>query len=715
MLFAIAVPCGLRAQNSVPSAPARNVVDTYFGTRVADPYRWMETAKSPELLSYLNTQGERTRSILNGLASPRSSLLTRILALQNEVTSVASVQRVGDKYYYLEAPPGSKDRRLMVRPVAGGSAKLLLNPAALNTPGSHAAITYFQPSWDGQYVVAGIALGGSEDATIRVVQTSTGELLKEAITRTQYGSPAWTDDSKSFYYMRQQELPANAPPTAIYENTRIYLHELGAGEQHDKAIFGADVNPALRLPKAGFVFGSPLPGTSLLIAAETRGTIDTPAVWVKSIKADSAPWRQIARHEDGILDFAARGSTVYVLTKTGAPNGRIVRFDAGSQDFSHGEQVRQESDVILTAGGGGGLAAGQDALYAYGIRNGASVVIRMPYDNPMHSEEIPLPFTGSVFDMNADYRVAGFTCSLQGWTKPTTFVSYDPGTKRLNDSGLQPPHPADYSGITSIEVEAESVGGVQVPLSIIYRKDLALDGSHPAVMEAYGGYGTNIPPSFSPTRLAWLERGGIIAYAHVRGGGEKGEAWHLAGQKQNKQHTIDDFVACARYMIARGYTSPAHLAVRGTSAGGIAVGGIITQHPELARAALDRVGVSDLLRFEVTQGGDANIPELGSVKVEAEFRALYAISPYHNVKEGTAYPAVLLETGLNDPRVPSWQVAKMTARLQAATSSKLPVLLRVDKDAGHGIGSDRQQTAELMADEFAFLGWQLGMTGFAPR
>ena len=715
VLFAIAFPWALPAQNSAPSAPVREVVDTYFGTRVVDPYRWMETANNPELLSYLNSQGERTRSVLNALASQRSSLLGRILELQNEAPSITGVQRLGDKYFYLEAPPGSKDSRLMMRPVAGGSAKLLLNPAALSASGSHAAITYFQPSWDGQYVIAGVALGGSEDATIRIVQSSTGELLKDAITRTQYGSPAWTDDNQFFYYMRQQKLAANAVPSAIYENTRLYLHKIGTGEEADKAVFGSDVNPDLKLPKAGFVFGFQLPGTALVAAVQTRGTIDTPAGWVKSLKANNAPWRQVVRHEDGLLDFVSKGSTVYVLTKTGAPNGRIVRFDASKQDFSQSEEIRRESDLVLSASGSSGLAGAQDALYAYGIRAGASVVIRIPYDAPMHSEEIALPFAGSVSNMTADYRVAGFTCSLAAWTKPKTVMSYDPDTKRLKDTGLQPPHPADYSGITSVEVEADSVGGVKVPLSIIYRKDLALDGSHSAVMEAYGAYGFNIAPNFSPTGLAWLERGGIIAYAHVRGGGEKGEAWHLAGQKQTKQHTIDDFVACARYLIGHGYTSPAHLAVRGTSAGGIAVGGFMTQHPELVRAALDRVGVSDLLRFEVTQGGDANIPELGSVKVETDFRALYASSPYHHVKDGAAYPAVLLETGLNDPRVPSWQMAKMTARLQAATSSKLPVLLRVDKDAGHGIGSDRQQAAELVADEFTFLGWQLGMAGFVPR
>lgn len=285
----------------------------------------------------------------------------------------------------------------------------------------------------------------------------------------------------------------------------------------------------------------------MLVAAETRGTIDSPAVWARSLKTDNAPWRQIARHEDGILDFAAKGSTVYILTKTGAPNGRIVRFDASSEDLSQSKEVRQESDVILTASGSGGLAGAQDALYAYGIRNGAAVVIRIPYDNPMRSEEIPLPFAGSVFDMNADYRVPGFTCSLQGWTKPTTFVSYDPGTKRLKDSGLQPPHPADFSGIASTEVEAKSVDGVQVPLSIIYRKDLPLDRSHPAILEAYGGYGVNIPTNFAPTRLAWLEREelSLTRTSAVAVRKEKRGIWLAKSKTSNTRSTIS--CLCAIY------------------------------------------------------------------------------------------------------------------------------------------------------------------------
>jgi prolyl oligopeptidase len=709
--FAVLLAGQVPPQNDPSRAAVHEVVDTYFGVGVSDPYRWMEDTKSPELAAYLDRQNENMHAALAPFASQRWAFLQRIKQLNNSVDRVNSVRIIRDQYFYLELPPGAKDARLMVRKISDKAGRLLVDPKAFASAGTHAAITYFEPSWDGKLVAIGIALGGSEDAVIHVVQVSTGEPLKDAISRTQYASPAWTEDNVGFYYMRQHELPKEAPATAIYENTRVYYHKVGETADSDRAVFGPDVDPSLQLPKAGFVNTGPLPGTSRLIAGQSRGTIETPALWLREPVGD-AHWKPIAGHEDGVIDFASKGTILYVLTKAKSPNGRVVKFDAAKEDMAHAREILPESDLILTSSGESGIASAADALYVYGRRNGTSVMLRVPYDDPAKKEEIHLPFSGSLFDVSADYRVPGLLFSMDGWTKPSTIYRFDPTTGRAVNTGLQPHDSADFSNITSIEVEAPSVGGVLVPLSIVFRKDLILDGSHPTLMEAYGAYGISISPSFSAPLLTWLERGGIVAFAHVRGGGEKGEAWHLDGQKGTKQHTIDDFVACANYLIEHRYTSREHLAVKGTSAGGFAVGGFITQHPELIRAALDRVGVSDPLRFETSQGGDANIPEFGSVKIEADFRSLYSVSPYHHVKQGVDYPAVLLETGINDPRVPSWQAAKMAARLQAATSSHLPILLRVDKDAGHGIGSDRNQRAELLADEYIFLAWQLGLPGF---
>jgi prolyl oligopeptidase len=284
----------------------------------------------------------------------------------------------------------------------------------------------------------------------------------------------------------------------------------------------------------------------------------------------------------------------------------------------------------------------------------------------------------------------------------------------LEDTHIVPPSPVDFSDIVSEEVKAKSADGTMVPLSIVHRRDIKMDGSSPAWLEGYGAYGITYDPSFRPTWLAFLEHGGLFAVAHVRGGGEYGEDWHNGGRKLTKQHTIDDFVACAQYLIENKYTSAVKLAGEGTSAGGVTIGGAVTQRPDLFAAALIRVGDSDSLRSELMASGPANIPEFGTVKEPDGFKGLYAMDAYQHVKPETAYPAVLLTTGANDPRVAPWQAAKMTARLQASTNSNKPVLLRVDYDAGHGLGSTKSQRDVELADEVSFLLWQFGMPDFQP-
>ena len=297
---------------------------------------------------------------------------------------------------------------------------------------------------------------------------------------------------------------------------------------------------------------------------------------------------------------------------------------------------------------------------------------------------------------------------LTSWTKSPLWYVMDASSSKLTDTGLVPASPVDYSQVESEEVKARSADGTMVPLSIVHKRGMARDGSHPTWLEGYGSYGITLDPTFRPTMLAFFEHGGVFAVAHVRGGGEYGEEWHLAGQKLTKQHTIDDMLAGAQYLIEHKYTSPAHLAGEGTSAGGITIGGAITQRPNLFGAALIRVGDSDSLRSELMASGPANIPEFGTVKELDGFKALYGMDAFQHVRPKTAYPAVLLTTGANDPRVAPWQAAKMAARLQASTSSGKPVLLRVDYDAGHGMGSTKTQRDEEMADEIAFLFWQLG-------
>jgi prolyl oligopeptidase len=355
----------------------------------------------------------------------------------------------------------------------------------------------------------------------------------------------------------------------------------------------------------------------------------------------------------------------------------------------------------------------QDGLYARERTGAVSHLRRVSFDG-RQSHAVPTPFEGSVGAPVTDPHRPGALFGIRGWLQATHLLAYDPGSDRSEETGLNPPSSLDTTPFEANEVFATSYDGTRIPLSIIHRKGMTLDGSHPTILEGYGSYGLALEPGLNPTRIAWLERGGIFAVAHVRGGGEYGEGWHMGGYKLTKLNTVFDFIACAQYLVDQHYTSPARLAGEGGSAGGITVGGALTWRPDLFGVILDLVGMSDALRFEAEPNGPPNVVEFGSAKTEAGFHGLYAMSSYAHVRDGVAYPAVMFSTGANDPRVAPWQMAKMAARVQAATSSKRPVLLRVDYDAGHGIGSSNAQYENSLADLWSFSLWQMGDPEFQP-
>jgi prolyl oligopeptidase len=397
-----------------------------------------------------------------------------------------------------------------------------------------------------------------------------------------------------------------------------------------------------------------------------------------------------------------------VLTYKDALRYKVLRLDARHPDLASAETIVPPGQAVVS-----GINPAKDALYVQLLDGGISRVLRVPYGSHPQAEEVNLPFKGTAY-VSSDMRLPGALLYLTSWTKAFEICLYDPDTRQVTDTKIQPLGPYDDpTNVESIETEVRSYDGTEVPLSITYPKGMKLDGSNPALLEAYGAYGFPIPPNFDSMRLAWYEQGGVYAVCHVRGGGEYGEEWHLAGKQATKPNTWRDFIACAQYLVDQKYTSPAHLAGEGGSAGGILIGRAFTERPDLFGAAIDQVGCSDMLRIETTANGVPNIPEFGSTKTEDGFKALYAMSSYHHIKEGTAYPAVLLETGFNDPRVDSWQMAKMTAQLQAATASGKPILLRVEYQGGHGgIGGTEKQEQERLADEWSFLLWQFGVSGF---
>ncbi len=382
-----------------------------------------------------------------------------------------------------------------------------------------------------------------------------------------------------------------------------------------------------------------------------------------------------------------------------------MRTSLAHPDLSAARTVYPAGSAVVKS-----IEVAKDALYVELLEIGNAKAARVPFIGDSKPQLLDLPAgVASGIPFAANPRVEGVLVATASWMRGGKIYAFDPHTSALADTGLRPAGKFDdVAGYQADEVQVASHDGVKIPLSILHRTGLALDGSHPTLVIGYGAYGMSRSAYFNPVNLAWLERGGVLAIAHVRGGGELGKEWHLAGQKSTKPNTWKDFIACCEYLVRTGYTAPAKLAGQGGSAGGILIGRAITERPDLFAAALINVGCTDALRMETTANGVPNIQEFGTVKTEEGFNALLAMSAYHHVADGMKYPAVLLTHGINDPRVAPWESAKMAARLQAATASGRPVLFRVDYDAGHGIGSTHQQRQEERADEWAFLLWQMG-------
>jgi prolyl oligopeptidase len=698
---------GVFAQNTLPATPVHEVTEDYFGTKVTDPYRWLEETSAPAVISWMKAQNDYTRTLLKRIPG-RDKLLDRIKSLDNAGSVVYDLQVQGGRYFYLKVEPGWDNRKLYVRDKEGAPERLLVDPEKLTADGKHFSIDYFTPSLDGKLVAYGVSPGGSEESVLHVLETESGKVLSDAIDRAQFAQPSWLPDH-SFFYTRAQKLPPTAPPTAKYQKTRAYRHVLGIDPETESPVAGYQVSPTIHVTEDDFTWVLYSPAAPHYLVAQVvhgvQNEVDLYSTPMTETVNASTPWKKIAVASDDVTGFDVHGDSIYLRSHKDASRFKILRTSLEQPDITHAELVVPPSQVVVT-----GLSTAADGLYISDLDGGIGRLRRLAYEGTIQS--VKLPYEGAIQALVTNPTIPGAWLELVSWTKSPLWYAVDEKSQKLSDMKLVPPSPVDFSQIESEEVKAPSADGTMVPLSIIHKRGLALDGSHPTWLEAYGAYGLDIDPNFNPTRLAFLEAGGVFAVAHARGGGEYGEDWHRAGQKLTKQHTIDDMLAGAKYLIDHKYTSPAHLAGEGTSAGGITIGGAITQRPDLFGAALIRVGDSDSMRSELMASGPANIPEFGTVKEADGFKALYAMDAYQHVKPDTAYPAVLLTTGVNDPRVAPWQAAKMTARLQASTSSGKPVLLRVDYDAGHGMGSTKSQRDEELADEVAFLFWQLGVKEF---
>jgi prolyl oligopeptidase len=716
-LLTLTAPLVGAAPPSPPVAPLVPVTDDYFGTRVTDNYRYFEDLQNPQVQAWMKAQAGYARAVLDSLPG-RRALLERVTAIDKTRVLVFDVQQRGTRYFYQKRRPEDQIAKLYYRDGLEGAEHLLLDPAKLGTARAHAALDFYAPSWDGQFLAYGMSLGGSEDSVLHVLDVAGKRAFKETIDRTSLSVVAWLPDSRSFFYLRYNKpTPGMKPADKLY-NACTYLHTLGANPSgdDDPVVFGRGVAANLEVPEGQGTYILTAPDSPYALAVANQNLDQNPSTLyvarLDGISGAATPWRKIADVEDAVTQFQLQGDYLYFLTSKGAPRLKLARLTLVDPDLAHATIVVPESRSVLT-----GLAIASDGVYLSARDGAATRLLRVSADGAQQ-HEVPTPFKGTATVAATDSRQPGALIDLTGWIEPEQLYRYDSASDATRVTGLMPAPPLDTSRLIAEEVFATSYDGTRVPLSIVYQKGAAHDGKRPTLLFGYGAYGLSYDPHVNPDFpmfVGWVEHGGVIAVAHVRGGGEYGEDWHRGGQKLTKLNTVFDFIACAEYLVAEHYTGPRYLAGQGVSAGGILIGGALTWRPDLFAAIIDLVGLTDTLRFETTPNGPPNTGELGSVRTEEGFHGLYAMSAYAHVRDGTAYPAVLLHTGANDPRVEPWIIAKMAARLEAASSSGKPTLLDVDYDAGHGIGSQREQTRKLWADEMAFALWQFGDADFQPK
>ena len=692
-----------------PVAPVRPVTDTYFGTKVIDPYRWMENRDSPEVVSYMLAQGAYTRQVLDRIPG-RDRLEARIAAHTGGGVLVVGAGKAGKRLFVMKRAPNEATWKVYVRENPAAPDRLLLDPDRYSSRSQHASLSFAIPSQQGDKLAYGVALGGSERSVIHVMDVTSGKEWPETIDRADQAGPAWLPDGSGFFYKRMTVTKPGDPETARYLNGRTMLHRLGTDPDKDIALIGTGVpgSPEISPPDQPWINNQA--GTDQAVATISHGSEPATELLVAPLAEAMHPgahWRKICDSPDGVTSYALHGNTLYLLLHKNAPHYKIIALDLATLDWAHAKTIVPESDRNIED-----MEPASDGLYILDREGGFGHLRRYDFATGK-IEEVVLPAQGSVGYPSTDPLQPGAIDKLESWLMPEQWFSIDGTT--ASPLNLAPKWKDDLSAFVSEEVKVRARDGVMVPLSILHRKDLVRDGKAPLRLMGYGSYGITMSPRFMSNMIPLLEDGGIYAVCHVRGGGEFGETWHLAGQKATKPNTWHDLIDCAEYLQSHGYASPQTTAIEGGSAGGITVGMALVERPDLSRVAFSEFGDSNALRAEFETDGDANALEYGSVKTEAGFRALQAMDALSHVKDGVAYPAVLFTTGLNDPHVAPWQPGKMAARLQKATSSGRPILLRVDPDAGHGSGPTKQQADKVMADQMAFMYWQMGKPEYQPR
>jgi prolyl oligopeptidase len=691
---ALSVPAARAFGSESPEPPvsrAQEVVDEVHGVRIADPFRWLEDGSSKEVRRWVEAENAYTRTLLD-LRPGREAIRARLASLLSIGTLSAPTPK-GGRYFYTRREGEQNQPILYARDSLKGKDRVLVDPNTLSPDGT-ATIDWWYPSEDGSLLAYGVSTSGDEKSTLRVLNVATGRPLADVIPHTRYCTLGWLPDKSGFYYTRYPA-PGEVPAGQENYNRHIFFHRLGSDWTKDPKIFGEK-----RKPEEMIEFTVSLDGHTLVVwVLEGWSRSD---LYVKDLQTEGSPFVPVAEGIDALFQGEVIGGTLYLLTNWEAPRYRLFAVDPGRPERAAWKVLIPQSDAVLSEVHvvGGQLVALylKDATSRLSVFGSGGKKIR----------DIPLPALGTIdkVDGRRDGREAFF--SFSSYSVLPSVYRYD-----LKTGAVTPwervKSDVDLSAMDVNQVFYRSKDGTRVPMFLVHRKGLRLDGNNPTVLYGYGGFNISLTPAFSRAVVLWLERGGIYAVANLRGGGEYGEDWHRAGMLERKQNVFDDFLAAASWLIDQKYTRPERLAIYGGSNGGLLVGAALTQRPDLFRAVVCAVPLLDMVRYHNFQIAKLWVPEYGSAEDPDQFRFLYSYSPYHRVKDGTPYPAVLLETAESDSRVDPMHARKMAALLQKATSAKQPILLRTETRAGHGVGKPLTKLIDEAADTWTFLVWQLGL------
>ncbi len=679
-IFVFVFPLGAENPSRPPSTKAEPVNDLYGGVAVSDPYRWLEDQNSPETRAWIDAQNKYSDAFLRVLPG-RAALQTRLEQLL-KVDTVTSPTVRNNRYFFYKRAASQDLPILYVRKGFAGADEVLIDPLPLS-PDHSVSVALLEVSDDGTLIAYGVRQGGEDEVAVKFLDVNTRTELSDSLPRARYSGLSLTKDLKHLYYSRQEK-----------EGPRVYVHAMGTDSAKDEKIFGDGYGPG-----KGIGVGLSEDGRYLQIVVSHGSAAVKTEVYVRDLSGGgSGPMTPIVNDIEARFSPSIAGDRLYLETNWKAARGRVLAVDLKKPSRADWKEVVAERDAPLAS-----FSAVGGKLFVRYLENVISKVKILDADGKPLGE-IAFPEIGSLSGVRGEWSRKEAFFTFNSFVTPPTIYRYDVSTGQRT-IWAKDSVPIDSGRFEVKQVRYASKDGTMIPMFLVHAKGLKLDGSHPALLTGYGGFTLSQTPAFSARAALWVEAGGVYALPNLRGGGEFGEEWHRAGMLEKKQNVFDDFHAAAEWLIQNGYTKPEHLAISGGSNGGLLVGAALTQRPDLFAAVVCSYPLLDMVRYHKFLVAGFWVPEYGSADNAEQFPALFAYSPYHHVKAGTKYPAVLFITGDADTRVAPLHARKMTALVQLSTASDRPVLLHYDTKAGHsrGFNTPVSKQIEDLTDELAFL------------